>query len=112
MDALTALQTRTAAPRLIEPAPNAVELEQILKAGLRAPDGAWEVGAYVKNVGNVTRLASGDGSPLDSSTTLLRVAPGNPLPFGSQTYSSYYRGVSVTPPREFGVSMRFALGAR
>ena len=83
-----------------------------LYAGLRAPDGAWEVGAYVKNVGNVTRLASGDGSPLDSSTTLLRVAPGNPLPFGSQTYSSYYRGVSVTPPREFGVSMRFALGAR
>ncbi|MEJ6010393.1 TonB-dependent receptor [Novosphingobium aquae] len=83
-----------------------------LYAGLRAPDGSWEVGGYVKNVGNVTRLASGDGSPLDSSTTLLRVSPGNPLPFGSQTYSSYYRGVSVTPPREFGVSMRFALGAR
>lgn len=38
MDALTALQTRTAAPRLTEPAPNAVELEQILRAGLRAPD--------------------------------------------------------------------------
>lgn len=83
-----------------------------LYAGLRAPDGAWEVGAYVKNVGNVTRLTSGDGSPLDSSTTLLRVAPGNPLPFGSQTYSSYYRGVSVTPPREFGVSLRFAIGSR
>ncbi|MCW1401027.1 TonB-dependent receptor [Novosphingobium sp. MW5] len=83
-----------------------------LYAGLRAPDGKWEVGGYVKNVGNVTRLVSGDGSPLDSSTTLLRVAPGNPLPFGSQTYSSYYRGVSVTPPREFGVSLRFALGSR
>ncbi len=83
-----------------------------LYAGLRAPDGAWEVGGYVKNVGNVTRLVSGDGSPLDSSTTLLRVAPGNPLPFGSQTYSSYYRGVSVTAPREFGVSLRFAIGAR
>ena len=38
VDALTALQTRTAAPRLVEPAPNAAELEQILKAGLRAPD--------------------------------------------------------------------------
>jgi nitroreductase len=38
MDALTALQTRTAAPRLVEPAPDAAALEQILKAGLRAPD--------------------------------------------------------------------------
>ncbi len=38
MDALTALQTRTAAPRLTEPAPDAGQLEQILKAGLRAPD--------------------------------------------------------------------------
>lgn len=38
MDALTALQTRTAAPRLMEPAPNPAQLEEILKAGLRAPD--------------------------------------------------------------------------
>ena len=38
MDALVALQTRTAAPRLVEPAPNAAQLEEILKAGLRAPD--------------------------------------------------------------------------
>lgn len=38
MDALTALQTRTAAPRLVEPAPDADELQEILKAGLRAPD--------------------------------------------------------------------------
>lgn len=38
MDALTALQTRTAAPRLVEPAPSQAELEQVLKAGLRAPD--------------------------------------------------------------------------
>ena len=38
MDALKALQTRTAAPRLVEPAPSDIELEEILKAGLRAPD--------------------------------------------------------------------------
>src|SRR5690606_14155096 len=38
MDALTALHTRTAAPRLVEPAPEGAELEAILKAGLRAPD--------------------------------------------------------------------------
>jgi nitroreductase len=38
MDALTALQTRTAAPRLVEPAPAGNDLDNILKAGLRAPD--------------------------------------------------------------------------
>ncbi|MES2627145.1 MAG: nitroreductase family protein [Pseudomonadota bacterium] len=38
MNALTALQTRTASPRLIEPAPADAALDQILKAGLRAPD--------------------------------------------------------------------------
>jgi nitroreductase len=38
MDALIALQTRTSAPRLTEPAPSASQLEQILRAGLRAPD--------------------------------------------------------------------------
>ncbi len=40
MDALTALQTRTASPKLTDPAPTAAELEQVLKAGLRAPDHA------------------------------------------------------------------------
>lgn len=38
MDALVALHTRTAAPRLEEPAPSDAALEQILRAGLRAPD--------------------------------------------------------------------------
>jgi nitroreductase len=38
MDALVALQTRTAAPRLEEPAPGDAALDQILRAGLRAPD--------------------------------------------------------------------------
>ena len=38
MDALNALQTRTASPRLIEPSPSDLDLEQIFKAGLRAPD--------------------------------------------------------------------------
>ena len=40
MDALTALHTRTASPRLVEPAPSGSDLEAILKAGLRAPDHA------------------------------------------------------------------------
>lgn len=38
MDAIDALQQRTASPRLVEPAPSDKELEAIYKAGLRAPD--------------------------------------------------------------------------
>ena len=38
MDALEALQNRTASPRLVEPAPSEQELQEIYKAGLRAPD--------------------------------------------------------------------------
>jgi len=38
LDALEALQKRTASPRLVEPMPGADELEAIYKAGLRAPD--------------------------------------------------------------------------
>lgn len=38
MDALVALHTRTAAPRLVDPAPGDAALEQIFRAALRAPD--------------------------------------------------------------------------
>lgn len=38
MDALTALHTRTSAPRLVEPAPEGPALEALFKAALRAPD--------------------------------------------------------------------------
>jgi nitroreductase len=40
MDALTLLHTRNSSPRLIEPAPNAEQLEHILQAAFRAPDHA------------------------------------------------------------------------
>ncbi|MFM6932124.1 MAG: hypothetical protein ACKOUT_07760 [Novosphingobium sp.] len=83
-----------------------------LYAGIREPQGRWEVGGYVKNVGNVIRLTQGNDSASTLSTTLLRVAPGNPLAFGSQQYTSYYRSVSTTAPREFGVSARFTFGGR
>jgi len=40
VDAITALHSRTASPRLTEPAPSTAELELIYKAALRAPDHA------------------------------------------------------------------------
>ncbi len=40
MDAITALHTRKASPKLVEPAPSEEELKQIYQAALRAPDHA------------------------------------------------------------------------
>ena len=40
MDAITALHTRKASPKLVEPAPSSDELKQIYQAALRAPDHA------------------------------------------------------------------------
>lgn len=83
-----------------------------LYAGVRSSGGDWELGLYAKNLTDITQLTAGDGAALTNSTTLLRVAPGNPLVFGSQTYSSRYRGVSTNVPREIGVTFRVALGSR
>jgi nitroreductase len=40
-DVLHFLQTRNSSPRLIEPAPDAAEMDQIIRAAFRAPDHAW-----------------------------------------------------------------------
>ncbi|MGK0499005.1 MAG: nitroreductase [Oceanicoccus sp.] len=41
MDALQLLHTRNSAPRLRDPAPQGDDLDDILKAALRAPDHSW-----------------------------------------------------------------------
>lgn len=74
-----------------------------LFAGLRAEDGSWELTAFAKNVTNTQKVLSVGGTVL---TTSLRSAT------ASGTFASQYRSVSVTAPREFGVSMRIALGSR
>ncbi|MEM6581418.1 MAG: nitroreductase family protein [Pseudomonadota bacterium] len=40
-DTIQFLQSRNSSPRLTEPAPSESELEQLLRAALRAPDHAW-----------------------------------------------------------------------
>lgn len=81
-----------------------------LYAGVRDPKGAWELNFFVKNISNVTRLLSGSDNTFGASTTLLNVSTFRP--FGSAQYQSFYRSVTVTPPREFGVNLRMAIGSR
>jgi iron complex outermembrane receptor protein len=68
-------------------------------AGLRHPDGRWDLSAYAKNITNSFRVLTNDG---------LRTTS-----VGEQTlgYTNYY-GITSTMPREFGVNLRVAFGSR
>ncbi len=80
-----------------------------LYAGVRSPDGAWELTFFVKNVANnQTRLQTYGGN---------FVADTAPRPIYS-TYGpatnqlSNYVYITTPPPREFGATLRYAFGSR
>lgn len=71
-----------------------------LFAGLRDADGAWDVGLYGKNVTNTFRVLSNFGAQTTSTLTHGTLAGTN------------YFGITVTEPREFGITARIAFGSR
>jgi iron complex outermembrane receptor protein len=71
--------------------------------GVHSPDGAWEVAMFGKNITNTQRtLTRGDRAMATSGLDV-----GN---FASVTFPSNYVAISETPPREFGLSVRYAFG--
>ena len=85
-----------------------------LFGGLRSQDGAWEVSVYAKNIFNTTKLISQDDLAQFTPVTdvYLRPPTFSVSGIGSTVYSSRYAGVSVTAPREFGVTFRASIGSR
>ncbi|WP_033925840.1 TonB-dependent receptor [Sphingomonas sp. 35-24ZXX] len=88
-----------------------------LYAGIRAPDGQWEVSLFAKNLfDTVQTLTRTD--PLFTSFQQLnfggQFANGQPVFTGTTptTVTSTYTGGTVTPPREFGLNFRFFFGSR
>lgn len=75
-----------------------------LYAGLRDPDGAWEITAYAKNVTNTFRVLT--RSNTRNFTPALGASGVTNL-----DYTNYY-GITVTQPREFGLTARIAFGSR
>ncbi|MCW1431245.1 TonB-dependent receptor [Novosphingobium sp. JCM 18896] len=73
-----------------------------LYAGLRAPDGSWEVGVFAKNLLDTDRVLTRNAT---TSTSGSSVAGGVPP-------VSAYRVISMTAPREIGITGRFAIGSR
>ena len=71
--------------------------------GIRDPNGAWEVGLYGKNITDTEEVLGRRSSPLTTP-----FSPGGPA-------VTTYREINptgYTPPREFGLNLRYAFGSR
>jgi iron complex outermembrane receptor protein len=78
-----------------------------LYAGLRDPDGAWEVTVFGKNIfDDNTVLATSNGLAATTIGATQVVSPGGYI--GLSTPST----PGLSAPREFGVTARFAFGSR
>jgi iron complex outermembrane receptor protein len=73
-----------------------------LYAGVRDPDGMWELTFYGKNVFDTQRVLSRGVNPLTTSIQIL--ATGVAEPTG-------YRSITVTPQPEFGINLHILLGS-
>jgi iron complex outermembrane receptor protein len=74
--------------------------------GLRDHDGAWEVNAYAKNIFDTQRALSRVAVPYFANYAIPPALGG-----GGGAVFSIYRGVTVTAPREFGITASFAFGS-
>ncbi len=73
-----------------------------LFAGVRDPQGAWEVGVYAQNIFDTERA-------LARNATAYSLTVRSP---GANNINTPYRGVVYTPQREFGVTARISFGSR
>jgi iron complex outermembrane receptor protein len=74
-----------------------------LYAGIRDKDGQWELSVFAKNITRERDILTLAGSPATTSYQVGATA---------STFVSEYRSLTVTTPREFGVSFRVAFGSR
>jgi iron complex outermembrane receptor protein len=85
-----------------------------LYGGLRSAKGSWEVTLYAKNLFDTAKLLTQDDLAQFTPVTDVFLAPPtfSVAGIGSSVYNSRYTGVTVTAPREFGVTFRVAVGSR
>jgi iron complex outermembrane receptor protein len=75
-----------------------------LYTGVRSNDGAWEVSLFARNLTETEEVTNrGSSAAATSYTTPTRVGA---------SMASPYQTVSFTPPREFGIQLRYAFGSR
>lgn len=74
-----------------------------LYAGIRDASGDWEISLYAKNLTDTFRVLSRESGRFTPQFGIVGTAPVAP---------EYRRVLSVTSPREFGLSVRYAFGSR
>lgn len=88
-----------------------------LYAGIRDTDGMWEISLFAKNLFK-TEKALSRSNPLITNYRQLgfngEFSNGRPVFTGptSASFTSTYTGVTMTPPREFGINVRYSFGNR
>lgn len=92
-----------------------------LFAGLRDPEGGWEIGVFAKNLFDTHRVLTREPTAANVSYQQLFCSPSIPaiafacptgaIAFGQQGVSGY-RVISTTAPREFGITARIGFGSR
>ena len=81
-------------------------------AGVRDPDGGWEVSLFAKNLTNTFRVLSRSNGPV--ATPLRGGIPlGGPVTsLGSNSSNNYFGEYRTTEPREFGLNVRISFGSK
>ena len=80
-----------------------------LYLGVRDHSGAWDVSLYGKNITKTERVLSRGSTALTTPFNVLAASNA-----GVTTYSGGLApaGLTMTAPREFGINVRYAFGAR
>jgi len=81
-----------------------------LYAGLREARGAWELSLFVKNLTNTGKVLN--NGPTAIATTYQALQPPTFSSTAGVTFNSSYLSTRYTPPREVGISLRYAFGSR
>lgn len=84
-----------------------------LYAGVRSPNKKWDISIFAKNLFNTTKVLS-RSTPLYTPYQLITGYDPVEQKYSTeaQTYTSTYTGATVTPPREFGLNLRYSFGSR
>jgi iron complex outermembrane receptor protein len=84
-----------------------------LYAGIRDPDGRWEISLFAKNVFEEEVVLSSGSGPQSTSLTTLNFGPGGSV-IGStaSSFAAPYYSVGVLAERELGVNLRIGFGSR
>lgn len=78
-------------------------------AGIRDPEGNWELSLFAKNLFNKTRTTR---VGLQASTDFQELAPPTFRTTVAATGVSNYVQITTDNPREFGLNFRYAFGSR